>query len=1368
MARLSVTHRILLILCVVVGLTFFAWKGLVHVLLYRAIPAVAEEKLGLLVSYDKASWELLSGLTFTGVAVQKKEAAPSAIEVNAERIDLSYRPKMLFTGLDHFVGGILLSASRVDVRVDLPARPEADPGEPGLPEINFPSLPQAFPSFRLDRASVTVRHGEDVYRAGEIEAAGSPDGEGGARIDVKISGAAMVRQGEETPFPLLSTRIEYEPNEFRLPFLDLDVKRIAEQGRVSLTSGKDALGFSGGIALLGGRVSGSGKITDKNVSFSGEIDFSAPPVEFLPHSLLDKNLSPGSIAFSVDGILDRRAFEQSAGTALLEMRGWKYGGVEFHQATTKIVLHDGLLDIDSLKLETSKNRFSAKIAKVPFLLLKTGDYKQMLTGAEGEIAFRSESLREFEPFFPREAVAHLKAAPDHFVELNGEFAQGRVLIGKGIVKSAGGEAILHKADLPIPGVREDWLSQPVDISGKASFDDPALLSVMPALPRLEGEIRADIRVKGSFASPSGSVLLHGDRVKVGAVPLGRIHLAGTADGQRAVIEEFSALRGTDTMKATAEIDLAGRTISSLRASCYFEDIAVYTNFLFDENPFASGRLSASINGRGAFADPVIDGEVLLRDLSLKGVLVRESNLKGEYAGKNFRFENVSALLDAGLLTAAGNLQLESVASGRTLHFDSLSFEKGEGRLSLVEPGSVTLLADGIRIDDHLTATDGIGTVRLKGGWQVGAGNFSLNGSDVSGEKWFPAKVKEKIRLGGFSFDMEFKGTLEAPSVNLSGRVAELASPDFADVLSGTLDLHYGNGGLLVKEVDFASQGKARVRAQGSIPLLFRNPVRLLDAPLDFKLDFRIPDVGILPGAELYVRDGGELTGDVVLEGTWEHPRSKVRVRGENLVAVDKSRLLPEKAFSFDCDFSAGREMIELRSLRVNSEVIDFFASGEWRGRELLGILIQERRIPDEGVIRLKSGVMMESMAWLSEKVYSLRHLKGKLEAETDIIGPPRNLVATLSAWLSEGDFRPAPALPAMRDIAMSAVIGKDSLQLKDLQGTLGGAPFVVSGVVGLGNWRPERVDLRLQGENLLFHRSQGIKIRGNADLELSGAMADLYLKGAVRLSDGIYSKPFDPLGYFLHQGFVGRRPPSAGGKGMFSFTEEPLKSMRLAVRLETEEPFLVQNNVVKGSFRSELMLTGTGELPVLQGEVYVDPARVTMPSGRLNVESGILRFLPGQPDLPLLNLQASSKMRGYDISLLVEGAVDEPVVTLSSVPPLPNDELVLLLLTGRVPQNGVNKGAYMAQAGVQLVVFLGKGFLVNWYGKDAVEVEESILDRFELNIGQEITKKGDTTIEAQFRLADNVIMNEDALYLMTEKDAYDDFNAGLRLVFRFR
>jgi translocation and assembly module TamB len=229
-----------------------------------------------------------------------------------------------------------------------------------------------------------------------------------------------------------------------------------------------------------------------------------------------------------------------------------------------------------------------------------------------------------------------------------------------------------------------------------------------------------------------------------------------------------------------------------------------------------------------------------------------------------------------------------------------------------------------------------------------------------------------------------------------------------------------------------------------------------------------------------------------------------------------------------------------------------------------------------------------------------------------------------------------------------------------------------------------------------------------------------------------------------------------------------LKSVRLAVRLQAEESFRVQNNVVKGAFRPELTLSGTGELPVLQGEVYVDPTRVTMPAGRLNVESGILRFQPGQPDRPLLNLQASSRMRGYDVSLLVEGTVDEPVVTVSSVPPLPSDELVLLLLTGRAPQNGGAKGVYMAQAGVQLAVFLGKGFLAKWYGKDAVEVEESILDRFELNIGQGITEKGDNTIEAQFRVADDLLWDEDALYLMTEKDVYDDFNAGLRMVFRFK
>ena len=197
--------------------------------------------------------------------------------------------------------------------------------------------------------------------------------------------------------------------------------------------------------------------------------------------------------------------------------------------------------------------------------------------------------------------------------------------------------------------------------------------------------------------------------------------------------------------------------------------------------------------------------------------------------------------------------------------------------------------------------------------------------------------------------------------------------------------------------------------------------------------------------------------------------------------------------------------------------------------------------------------------------------------------------------------------------------------------------------------------------------------------------------------------------------------------------------------------------------RPELKLIGTGEFPVLTGEVYVDPTRLSLPAGRLLFESGVVRFDPNRPDRPTLDLVGTSTMLGYDITMLVEGPFDEPVVTLSSVPPLSNEELLLLLIAGQQPNSDDAQGAQ--RQSMNVAVFLGKDLIARWFGSDAAD---GIMDRFEIGIGRAVTRSGEETIDAQFRIADDVLRDGDQLFITGEKDIFDFYNAGLKIVFRFK
>jgi translocation and assembly module TamB len=352
-------------------------------------------------------------------------------------------------------------------------------------------------------------------------------------------------------------------------------------------------------------------------------------------------------------------------------------------------------------------------------------------------------------------------------------------------------------------------------------------------------------------------------------------------------------------------------------------------------------------------------------------------------------------------------------------------------------------------------------------------------------------------------------------------------------------------------------------------------------------------------------------------------------------------------------------------------------------------------------------------------------------------------------------------VPSLQALNLNAVVTPAGARLQTFTGELGGAAFQVTGSVTRNSQSGAVADLRLQGENLLFYRSEGLKVRADTDLTVKGPVKRLKVTGEVAITDGRLVTYFDLLSTLRGSA----KPQTDMGLQLFSIRQPPLSNMVFDVRLISKNPFTIRNNLVRGAVRPELKLIGTGRIPVLAGKIYVDPTRISLPAGSLVFESGLVRFDPNRPDRPTLDLVGTSKMLGYDVTMLVEGPYDEPVVTLSSVPPLSNEELILLLVAGQQPNSEDDQGARQS---MNVAVFLGKDLIARGFGSESSEAAESIIDRFEVHIGRAVTRSGEETIEAEFRLADGILRDGDKLYLTGEKDIFDFYNAGLKIVFRFK
>ena len=263
------------------------------------------------------------------------------------------------------------------------------------------------------------------------------------------------------------------------------------------------------------------------------------------------------------------------------------------------------------------------------------------------------------------------------------------------------------------------------------------------------------------------------------------------------------------------------------------------------------------------------------------------------------------------------------------------------------------------------------------------------------------------------------------------------------------------------------------------------------------------------------------------------------------------------------------------------------------------------------------------------------------------------------------------------------------LTLETVSGTIGGSPFTLAGSVDFSRLDDPTLNLRLQGKDALLYRDEGLRVRADSDLTLSGPVSALLLTGEVALTNSLYQKTFSVVNLFSGGEKSSKR--AAPGSTAISFPEPPLRNMRFDVHLTARQPFRIETTVVRGRARPDLRLTGTGLLPILRGPILVDAAQVILPSGTLEVERGSVLFGEKDPGRPVLDFGGRMQVSGYEITAQIGGTLDSPEVVLASNPPLMQEELLLFVLTGAPPASGGASGDSVSAVATPMAVYLGKG-----------------------------------------------------------------------------
>jgi translocation and assembly module TamB len=224
----------------------------------------------------------------------------------------------------------------------------------------------------------------------------------------------------------------------------------------------------------------------------------------------------------------------------------------------------------------------------------------------------------------------------------------------------------------------------------------------------------------------------------------------------------------------------------------------------------------------------------------------------------------------------------------------------------------------------------------------------------------------------------------------------------------------------------------------------------------------------------------------------------------------------------------------------------------------------------------------------------------------------------------------------------------------------GGGDVYVAGNFGLKGLALGDFRFSIQARHVAVRYPQDLRLVVDADLVATSLAGSNVVRGEVVLQRGTYSKDIElTISDLLSRG----RPAGAVA------ALEPWKERTaLEVRIVSAAALEVRNNLARLTATVDLLVRGTLASPTLVGQIFLDEGgRITFRDVRYEIEQGTIAFANSERFEPIIDIRVRAEVKGYDVGVSLVGTWPRIQTSLSSDPPLPDETIVGLLLTGAAP-----------------------------------------------------------------------------------------------------
>jgi len=501
---------------------------------------------------------------------------------------------------------------------------------------------------------------------------------------------------------------------------------------------------------------------------------------------------------------------------------------------------------------------------------------------------------------------------------------------------------------------------------------------------------------------------------------------------------------------------------------------------------------------------------------------------------------------------------------------------------------------------------------------------------------FPKLHSGRIAVDGRAdFTARASGTPEQPSIEAHVHLRDLA---FDRERVGDFFLDAVTRGQQLDIQAHSDFEQAELKIQGTVGLE-------RDFPADLNLDFRNLDVDALLNVYLQGKITGHspLAGTIYLRGPLRTPRdlkvsAQIQTLNAELEHVQLQNVEPIR-------FEISDRILRLESFHLTGSGTDFTAHGTAQ-------LAESRQLD----FHLEGAVDMSLLHTVNPKLSARGAVGLKLDANGTMAQPVlQGRLEIKDTFLSHDDF---PS--GLSDLKGVLLFDRNRIQIESLTGTTGGGSVTLTGT---GTYQNATffMDFGATATDVRLRYPPGVSSTANADLRLTGSSTSALLSGNVVVTKLSVTPGFDFASY------LEKSKQSVAVAQRDSIANR----LKLDIHVTTTPELQMQTALAKLSGNADLRVRGSADRSVILGRAEVLEGEITFNGTKYHVDRGDVTFANPAKTEAIVDLQASTRVRDYDITVTLNGNIGKTTQlkpTWRSEPPLPEADVIALLALGRTQE----------------------------------------------------------------------------------------------------